>query len=88
MFAKIPLLILVVLVVAVIPPHTRLVCLLNCDALRTAADALRCLVDKQWKKEQVWPFFVVFVQLIHRLTQTDIRCTTMARLFFFPLLVG
>ena len=31
---------------------------------------------------------MVVVQLIHRLTQADISCTTMARLFFFPQLVG
>ena len=30
---------------------------------------------------------LVIVQLIHRLMQTDIRCTTTARLFYFPLLV-
>ena len=30
--------------------------------------------------------FLVIVQLIHRLTQADITCTTTARLFFFPLL--
>ena len=30
--------------------------------------------------------FSVVVQLIHRLTQTDISCTTTACLFFFPLL--
>ena len=41
---------------------------------------------KQWKKDQVWPFFFIVVQLIHRLTQADISCTTTARLFFFPLL--
>ena len=29
---------------------------------------------------------VVVVQLIHRLMQADISCTTTARLFFFPLL--
>ena len=40
---------------------------------------------KQWEKKQDWPFFV-FVQLIHRLTQVDISCTTAALLFFFPLL--
>ena len=31
------------------------------------------------------PFVVVVVQLIHRLTQADISCTTTAYLFFFPL---
>ena len=36
-------------------------------------------------KKQIWWFFVV-VQLIHRLTQADISCTTMAHMFFFPLL--
>ena len=30
--------------------------------------------------------FLVVVQLIHRLTQSDISCTTTARLFFFPQL--
>ena len=30
--------------------------------------------------------FLVGLQLIHRLTQADISCTTTARLFFFPLL--
>ena len=30
--------------------------------------------------------FLVVVQLIHRLAQADISCTTTARLFFFPLL--
>ena len=45
MSAKIPQLIRVVLLIAgavvvvVIPPHTRLVCLLNCDALRTRTAA-------------------------------------------------
>ena len=29
--------------------------------------------------------FLVFVQLIHRLMQADISCTTTDRLFFFPL---
>ena len=29
---------------------------------------------------------MVVVQLIHRLTWADISCTTMAHLFFFPLL--
>ena len=46
----------------------------------------RTYVPKEWKNEQVWPFFIV-VQLIHRLTQEDISCTTMGHLFFFPLLV-
>ena len=32
--------------------------------------------------------FLVVVQLIHRLTQADISCTTTPRLFFFPLLVN
>ena len=40
---------------------------------------------KQWKHEQVWPFFGSF-QLIYRLTQADISCTTTAGLFFSPLL--
>ena len=31
---------------------------------------------------------MVVVQLIHRLTQADISCTTTPRLFFFPLLVN
>ena len=43
------------------------------------------MISKQWKKEQVWQFYVV-LQLIHRLTQADISCTTTASLFFFPLL--
>ena len=43
--------------------------------------------NNQWKKEQVFNNVVVaVVQLIHRLTQADISCTTSARLFFFPLL--
>ena len=37
------------------------------------------------EKKQVWPFFFV-VQLLHILTQADFSCTTIARLFFFPLL--
>ena len=40
------------------------------------------IASKQWKKEQVWPFSVV-VQLIHRLTQAEISCTSMACLFIF-----
>ena len=32
-------------------------------------------------------YFLVVVQLIHRLAQADISCTTTARLCFFPLLV-
>ena len=43
------------------------------------------LWPKQCKKEQLFPFVVV--QLIHRLMQADISCTTTAHLFFFPLLV-
>ena len=45
----------------------------------------RTVGSKQWEKEQVWLFFIV-VQLIHRLIQADISCTTTARLFFFSLL--
>ena len=37
-------------------------------------------------KKNKFGHFLVFVELIHRLTQADISCTTMARLFFFPLL--
>ena len=39
-------------------------------------------------KRNKFVHFLVVVQLIHRLTQADIRfsCTTTARLFFFPLL--
>ena len=44
------------------------------------------IIGNQWKKYQVWPFLVV-VQLIHRLRQADICCTTTAQLFFIPLLV-
>ena len=43
------------------------------------------IVSKQLKKEQVWPFVVVVVQLIYILTQADMSCTTTALLFFFPL---
>ena len=38
-------------------------------------------------KKNKFGHFLVVVQLIHRLTQADISCTTKARLFFFPLLV-
>ena len=38
-------------------------------------------LSKQWKKEQVWQFLVVL-----QLAQSDISCTTTARLFFFPVL--
>ena len=38
-------------------------------------------------KEKRFFHFLVFVQLIHRMTQTDISCTTTGRFFFFPLLV-
>ena len=39
----------------------------------------------QWEKNK-FGHFVVVVQLIHRLTQAEISCTTMARMFFIPLL--
>ena len=39
-----------------------------------------------WRKE--FGHFLVVVQLIHRLTRSDISCTTTARLFFFPLFGG
>ena len=39
-------------------------------------------------KKNTFCHFVVVVQLIHRLTQADISCTTPARLFFFPLLAN
>ena len=38
------------------------------------------------KENKFGHFVVVVVQLIHRLTQADISCTTTARLFSFPLL--
>ena len=44
--------------------------------------AVALIFIKQWK----FGHFFVVVQLIHRLTQTDISCTTTACLFFFPLL--
>ena len=37
-------------------------------------------------KKNKFRHFVVVVQLVHRLMQADISCTTTARLFFFPLL--
>ena len=37
-------------------------------------------------KKNKFCHFVVVVQLVHRLMQADISCTTTARLFFFPLL--
>ena len=40
------------------------------------------LVEKRTK----FSHLLVVVQLIHRLTQADISCTTMLRLFFFPRL--
>jgi len=42
-----------------------------------------CRMIKQWKKHG---HFLVVVQLIHRLTEADIRCTTTACLFFFHCL--
>ena len=42
-------------------------------------------MNRQWKKNKIGHFLVV-VQLIHRLIQADISCTTTACLFFFPLL--
>ena len=44
--------------------------------------AVALIFIKQWK----FGHFFVVVQLIHRLTQADISCTTTACLFFFTLL--
>ena len=51
----------------------------------TKSTDLYYLQAVQWEEEHVWPFLVV-VQLIHRLRQADISCTTTDRLFFNPLL--
>ena len=40
------------------------------------------------EKKNKFGHFLVVVQLIHRLTQADISCTTTVRLFFFPLVDG
>ena len=44
------------------------------------------VVSSSSGKENKFGHFVVGVQLIHRLMQADINCTTIACLFFFPLL--
>ena len=44
------------------------------------------IYEQAVEKRTSLAIFVVVVQLIHRLTQADISCTTMARLIFFPLL--
>ena len=49
----------------------------------TRPTGLQC--TSSGKKNKFGPFLVVLL-LIHRLMQADIRCTTTAHLFFFPLL--